>query len=69
MHAVVTAELARRLTAESTLSYPEYEVLVALTDHPEGRLRPFEIARRFGWEQSRVSHQVDRMVRSADAVA
>jgi DNA-binding MarR family transcriptional regulator len=64
MHAVVTAELARRLTAESTLSYPEYEVLVALTDHPEGRLRPFEIAGRFGWEQSRVSHQVDRMVKT-----
>jgi DNA-binding MarR family transcriptional regulator len=63
MHAVVTAELARRLTAEWTLSYAEYEVLVALTDHPEGSLRLFEIAGRLGWEQSRVSHQVDQTVK------
>jgi hypothetical protein len=33
-------ELARQL-AESGLSYPDYVVLVALTDRPDGRLRPF----------------------------
>ena len=33
-------ELARQLVAESGLSYPDYLVLVALTDRPDGRIRP-----------------------------
>jgi DNA-binding MarR family transcriptional regulator len=56
------AELARQLTAESGLSYPDYLVLVALTDHPDGRLRLFELADELGWEKSRASHHVGRMV-------
>jgi DNA-binding MarR family transcriptional regulator len=56
------AELARQLAAESGLSYPDYVVLVALTDHPDGRLRLFELGRRLGWEKSRLSHHVARMV-------
>lgn len=55
------AELARQLAAESGLSYPDYLVLVALTDDPEGRLRPFELGRVLGWEKSRLSHHVARM--------
>lgn len=54
-------ELARELTADSGLSYPDYLVLVALTDRPEGRMRLFELAAVLGWEKSRVSHQVRRM--------
>lgn len=61
MHATVGAELAHRLSAESLLSYTDYEVLVALTDQPDGRLRIMEIADTLGWEKSRVSHQVKRM--------
>lgn len=53
--------LARQLAADSGLSYPDYVVLVALTDHPDGRLRLFELATVLGWERSRVSHQVTRM--------
>lgn len=55
------AELARQLAAESGLSYQDYLVLVALTDHPEGRLRLFELGRLLGWEKSRLSHHVARM--------
>lgn len=55
------AELARQLASESGLSYPDYLVLVALTDHPEGRLRLFELGRLLGWEKSRLSHHVARM--------
>jgi DNA-binding MarR family transcriptional regulator len=55
-------ELARQLTADSDLSYPEYVVLVALTDRPDGRTRLFELAGTLGWEKSRLSHQVGRMV-------
>ena len=54
-------ELARQLAADSGLSYPDYLVLVALTDRPDGRMRLFELAGGLGWEKSRVSHQVSRM--------
>ena len=54
-------ELARQLAADSGLSYPDYVVLVALTDRPDGRLRLFELAHVLGWEKSRLSHHVARM--------
>jgi DNA-binding MarR family transcriptional regulator len=52
--------LARQL-ADSGLSYPDYLVLVALTDRPDGRMRLFELADVLGWEKSRASHHVARM--------
>jgi DNA-binding MarR family transcriptional regulator len=55
-------ELARELAAESGLSYSDYVVLVGLTDRPDGRMRLFELAEVLGWEKSRVSHQVARMI-------
>lgn len=54
-------ELARQLATDSGLSYPDYVVLVALTDRPDGRMRLFELADVLGWEKSRLSHQVTRM--------
>lgn len=62
MHAQLNARLARQLADDSDLSYPDYVVLVALTDQPEGRLRPFELGAVLGWEKSRLSHHVSRMV-------
>jgi DNA-binding MarR family transcriptional regulator len=56
------AELARQLAADSELSYPDYLVLVALTDRPDGRMRLFELGAALGWEKSRLSHHVARMV-------
>lgn len=56
------AELARQLMADSQLSYPEYLVLVALTDQADGRMRLYELAEVLGWEKSRSSHLVSRMV-------
>lgn len=55
-------ELARRLAAASGLSYPDYRVLAALTERPDGRMRLFELAEVLGWEKSRLSHHVGRMV-------
>ena len=57
----LTARLASELAATSELSYPDYLVLVALGDRPDGRLRIFELGTTLGWEKSRVSHQVARM--------
>lgn len=54
--------LARQLADDSGLSYPDYVVLVALTDQPDGRVRLFELGEVLGWEKSRLSHQVTRMV-------
>ena len=56
-------ELARQLATESGLSYSDYVVLVALTDRPDGRMRLFELGSVLGWEKSRLSHHVARMVR------
>jgi len=56
------AELARQLATDSGLSYPDYLVLVALTDRANGRMRLFELAATLGWEKSRASHHVGRMV-------
>lgn len=57
----LTAHLASELAEVSDLSLPDYTVLVALTDRPEGRMRLFELAATLGWEKSRVSHQIARM--------
>ena len=56
------AELARQLAADSSLSLPDYLVLVALTGHPDGRLRAFELAHTLGWDKTRLSHHVKRML-------
>ncbi len=63
MHSVITAELARRLAADSQLSYQDYEVLVILTEQPKGALRLLELADLIGWEKSRLSHHVTRMAK------
>jgi DNA-binding MarR family transcriptional regulator len=54
--------LARQLAIESGLSYQDYVVLVALTDRSDGRMRLFELGQALGWEKSRLSHHVARMV-------
>lgn len=60
-HAHLSARLNRELQAASGLSLSDYDVLVHLTDVPDGRLRAFELAEGLQWEKSRVSRQVSRM--------
>jgi DNA-binding MarR family transcriptional regulator len=60
---LLTARLNRQLQAESGLSLPEYEVLVQLSEAPEGKLRPFQLGLALDWEQSRLSHLLSRMTR------
>lgn len=59
----LNAELARDLARTSGLSYSDYMVLVVLTDSPDEQVRLFELSKMLGWEKSRTSHQVARMVR------
>lgn len=63
MQMQVEGELARRLAADSELSYPDYVVLAALSDHPDARMRQFELGEWLGWEKSRLSHHITRMVK------
>jgi DNA-binding MarR family transcriptional regulator len=60
-HAHLSARLNRDLQATSGLSLSDYDVLVHLTDVPDGRLRAFELGKGLEWEKSRVSRQVGRM--------
>jgi DNA-binding MarR family transcriptional regulator len=57
----LTARLSRSL-AEAGLSFQDYAVLASLSDEPDGRKRIVELGRELGWEKSRVSHHVTRMV-------
>jgi len=55
------AALARHMHEHSSLSMSDFQVLVALTDVPDGHLRISELASTMNWERSRVSHQLRRM--------
>jgi len=57
------AALSRQLAADSELSLSDYVVLVTLTGRPDGRLRISELGQAIGWEKSRTSHHLARMVR------
>ena len=61
LNARLSATLQRELQDDAGLSMPDYEVLVHLTDSPEGRVRVTDLARLLQWERSRVSHHVTRM--------
>lgn len=63
MSALLPAHLGRQLQRESGLSLPEYEVLAALSEATDRRLRPYQLCEALSWEQSRLSHQLTRMER------
>ena len=59
----LNARLNRQLQDAGGLSLADYDVLVPLSEAPDGRLRVFEIADKLAWEQSRLSHHLGRMQR------
>jgi len=63
MQTRLSARLNRQLLADSHLSLADYDVLMALTDVPEGRMRVGDLVRSVDWEQSRLSHHLARMQR------
>ena len=63
MTSQLNARANRLLLQQYGISLADYEVLVVLSEAPEGRLRVFEVADALAWEQSRVSHQLARMQR------
>ncbi|MCW0212747.1 MAG: MarR family transcriptional regulator [Pseudonocardia sp.] len=63
LNAQLTALLQRDLQEGAGLSMPDFDVLVHLTDDPEGRVRVTDLAHLLQWERSRLSHHVTRMQR------
>ena len=61
LHARLAAKLNRDLQRTSGLTLSDYDVLVHLTDVPDGRLRAFELGDGLQWDKSRVSKQVARL--------
>ncbi|MDN3241729.1 MarR family winged helix-turn-helix transcriptional regulator [Glycomyces tritici] len=59
----LTARLGSELQTQSKLSGPDFAILVALTDDSAGRLRFQELAKAIDFEQSRLSHQIARMIK------
>ena len=63
MSAQLNARMNRQLQDDFGISLADYDVLVVLSEAPDGRRRVFELADALAWEQSRVSHQLARMQR------
>ncbi|RYE74252.1 MAG: MarR family transcriptional regulator [Myxococcales bacterium] len=61
VNTLMTSALARELQQSSSLSLPDFEVLVTLTDATDDRLRVSELGRALQWEKSRLSHHLRRM--------
>ncbi|MEH0541567.1 MarR family winged helix-turn-helix transcriptional regulator [Streptomyces sp. B21-105] len=62
LHQKLSATLERDLKAHK-LSGADFQILVALTDTPDGRQRFQDLANTIEWEQSRLSHQIARMTK------
>jgi DNA-binding MarR family transcriptional regulator len=63
MTSQLNARMNRQLQDDYGISLADYDVLVVLSEAPQGQRRVFEIADELAWEQSRVSHQLARMQR------
>jgi len=62
MHAELGRELDRRLQRDAGISQADFGLLLELFRGPEEGLRPGALGELVGWEKSRVSHQLTRMV-------
>ena len=63
MHDLLVTQAGGSLQKEFGLSAANYAVLAELTRAPDNRLRVMDLAKVLGWERSRLSHQLPRMIR------
>lgn len=52
-----------QLSRQEGISAADYAVMVPLADAPDGQLRTKDLGIALGWDRSRTSHQVTRMVK------
>ena len=60
MRGALDAVIERQLS-QAGLSSADYELLVPLSEAPDGVLRVRDLGRAVGWDRSRLSHQLRRM--------
>jgi len=61
VNAQLFARISRELQGTSGLSLQDYDVLVALTDVPDGSVRMRDLGVKLQWEKSRLSKHLTRM--------
>lgn len=65
MRRTLDRALDLQLQRDSSISASEYEILLAIDNATDRRLRITDIAAAIGWEKSRVSHLIARMEKRA----
>src|SRR5271156_1041803 len=60
-HQRLRLRLQQYLLNEFGLTEADYEILVVLSEHPDGRMTAQELGGLLQWEKSRLSHQARRM--------
>lgn len=58
---IIRSRAGSQLQQSAGLSIGDYQVLLALSEAPNNRLRPSELAGAINWERSRLSHHIGRM--------
>lgn len=58
---VVLSNISREMVASTSLSVPEFQVMIRLHEYDEGPFEQRELMRQLGWSQSRLSHLLTRM--------
>jgi DNA-binding MarR family transcriptional regulator len=61
MHDDLVDFIDRRLRMRSGISSADYQVLIHLSEAPDGRLRSLDLGRLLRWEKSRLSQHLTRM--------
>ena len=61
MQEVLRGRVEAQLQADSSLSNPDYTVLVALSEATDGQMRALHLGQALQWEKSRLHHQLTRM--------
>lgn len=62
LHHKLFSHLERELIRRNGLSEPDFAVLMELLDAPEERIRFSNLRDNLGWQKSRLSKQISRMV-------
>jgi DNA-binding MarR family transcriptional regulator len=55
------AHLSRELAASCNVSQADFEILIAVSEAPNHRVRARDLGNQLHWERSRLSHQIARM--------
>ena len=61
-YAQLSTEIDRRLKEKHGISQAEYATLASIFEAPDGSLRTGQVATALGWERSRTSHLIRRMM-------